>query len=326
MGKAAMCIKMLEILNTGRVYKVSELADFLETNSRNIVEYKKELEECGYYIDSTPGRYGGYKLEKNNIIPVLRLMPEEKNCFIEAYNFLMTKRDFLKKKLYSKTIGKISSSIQLLENSNDLLIVDHYQLTMTESEIKERYDFIEDAIKKKNAVRIEYQSIKNGDKIHILHPYKLFLFNNAWFFLAWNPEIGEIWYFKLNRIKNWKMLNEKFKVISGFKAEDYFDSNGFRNNGQYIHIEFLAKGIRKHLLKERQYGKNQVVTEIDDEQIKVSLDMQNENQIVSFILGCGTDVVLLSPDYLVNKVKNKAIEIKNQYENEGGWGMDYEKK
>ena len=50
--------------------------------------------------------------------------------------------------------------------------------------------------------------------------------------------------------------------------------------------------------------------------------MQNEDQIVSFILGCGTDVVLLSPEYLVNKVKNKAIEIKNQYENVGTY---YEK-
>ena len=193
---------------------------------------------------------------------------------------------------------------------------------MNESEIKERYDFIETAIKKKLPVEIEYQSIKNGDKVHVLHPYKLFLFNNTWFFLALNPEVGEIWYFKLNRIKKWKMLNEKFRVIRDFKAEDYFDGSGFRNNGQYIHVELLAKGIRKHLLKERQYGKNQVVTEINDDQVKVSLDMQNEDQIVSFILGCGTDVVLLSPEYLVNKVKNKAIEIKNQYENVGTY---YEK-
>lgn len=50
MGKAAMCIKMLQMLNSGRIYKVSELADLLETNPRNVIEYKKELEEAGYYI------------------------------------------------------------------------------------------------------------------------------------------------------------------------------------------------------------------------------------------------------------------------------------
>ena len=41
MGKAAMCIKMLQILNTGRVYRISELAELFETNPRNVIEYKK---------------------------------------------------------------------------------------------------------------------------------------------------------------------------------------------------------------------------------------------------------------------------------------------
>ena len=32
---------MLELLNTGRIFKAQELADILETNVRNIIEYKK---------------------------------------------------------------------------------------------------------------------------------------------------------------------------------------------------------------------------------------------------------------------------------------------
>ena len=59
MSKTLMCIKMLELLNTGRVFKATELANLLETNVRNIIEYKKELEEAGYYISSVLGRYGG---------------------------------------------------------------------------------------------------------------------------------------------------------------------------------------------------------------------------------------------------------------------------
>ena len=76
MGKAAMCIKMLQAMNTGRIYKISELAEILETNPRNIIEYKKELEEAGYYIISVPGKYGGYKLDKSTIIPSLHITKE----------------------------------------------------------------------------------------------------------------------------------------------------------------------------------------------------------------------------------------------------------
>lgn len=60
MGKAALCIRMLQILNSGKIYKVSELADLLETNPRNILEYKKELDEIS--IDS------GFLVKKLNSI------------------------------------------------------------------------------------------------------------------------------------------------------------------------------------------------------------------------------------------------------------------
>lgn len=313
LGKASMCIQMLELLNTGRIFKISELASLLETNPRNIVEYKKELEEAGYYIISVPGRYGGYQLEKSNIIPALSLMPEEKEILFDAYNYIMGKKDFLKKDLYTKAIGKISSSVKLPENKKDLLVIDHYQLTMQEDEIKERYEFIDNAIRLKRVIEIEYKSIKNGLKTHVLHPYKLFIYNNAWFFLAWNPEVGDVWYFKVNRIAKWKMLDEKFRVVSFFKTSDYFDDYGFKNNVEYVHIEFIISGVKNHLIKERIYGKNQIIEEIDREHSKVSLDMQNNDQMLSFILGCGTDIEVLQPDWLINQIKNIAKKIIDKY-------------
>ena len=47
MEKTAKCIKMLRILNTGRIYKVKELSDLLETKERNVIDYKEELNFLG---------------------------------------------------------------------------------------------------------------------------------------------------------------------------------------------------------------------------------------------------------------------------------------
>ena len=105
MGKAAMCIQMLQILNTGRVYKISELAEMLETNPRNVVEYKKELEECGYYIDTIPGRYGGYKLDMTHTIPTLHLSEMEKEALMESYKFVIVKNSFMHKQYYEKALA-----------------------------------------------------------------------------------------------------------------------------------------------------------------------------------------------------------------------------
>jgi Mn-dependent DtxR family transcriptional regulator len=42
---------MLEILYSRGVISIAELARLLQTNPRNIPEYKKALEEAGYIID-----------------------------------------------------------------------------------------------------------------------------------------------------------------------------------------------------------------------------------------------------------------------------------
>ena len=100
MGKAGMCIQMLQILNTGKVYKVSELAEMLETNPRNIIEYKKELEEFGYYIENIPGRYGGYRLESTILIPSLKFTEDEKRILSDGNNFINSRSDFPYKNLF----------------------------------------------------------------------------------------------------------------------------------------------------------------------------------------------------------------------------------
>ena len=44
MNRSSLCIKMLQILNAHDFVTTKELAERLETNPRNIIEFKKELE------------------------------------------------------------------------------------------------------------------------------------------------------------------------------------------------------------------------------------------------------------------------------------------
>lgn len=304
---------MLQMLNSGRTIKISEFAEEFETNPRNIIEYRKELEDAGYTIITIPGKDGGYKLEKTDLLPTIKLLPTEKELVLETINYVLAKKDFVKKNGFIEVFGKISSSIQLPESENDLKVVDHYQLSMNEKDIQERYNFIEEMIKTKNVIEIEYHSIKNGIKTHILHPYKLFLYNNSWFFLAWNPEAGDVWTFKVNRIVSWKNRREKFKVWKYFRPENYLNDNAIKSNGEYYKVVYLAKGIRKHLASERIYGKNQIIEEIDVDTVKITVEMQNMDLIVSYILGCGDDVEVLEPKWLIEKVKETSKKISEKY-------------
>ena len=319
MGKAAMCIEMLYHLNTGRVYKVSELASLLETTPRNIIEYKKELDlaithlDNEAFISSIPGRYGGYQLNKTITLPSAKLRFEEKEALKESFDYVMSKSDFMKKTEAERAFSKVLSSVETEFDKEKLQVVDHYQLTMKEEDIEERYRFIEKAIEERHVIEIEYASIKNGSKKHVLHPYKLFIYNNSWFFHALVPTEGKVWQFKLNRILSMKMLDKTFTVWEGFKPENYFDGNGFANNGEFHHCVFIVSGVRKHLAKERVYGKNQVVEEIDEEHSKITLDMQNEDAIVSYVLSRGEDIQVIEPLWVIDRIKQIAAGILQKY-------------
>ena len=317
MGKTANCIRMLQLLNTGRVFQISELAELLETNPRNILEYKKELDELSlesnFYIETVRGRNGGYKINGNAMIPSIKLLPEEKQVILDAYNYALSKPDYIDKNLTKQAFGKILSNVKIQEKDNDLLVVDKYQLLMETEDIQKRYKFIETAIEEKIRVKLQYESLKHGLREHILDPYKLFIYNNSWFFLAWSVEHGEVRYYKLNRIKSYEFLNEKFEVWKYFRPEAYFDEQGLKKNGEYVHVEFIATGIRSSLMKERIYGKNQVVEEIGERTVHVALDMQHDSTILSFVLSCGTDIKVLEPKWLIDQVKEVSEKVNKLY-------------
>ena len=312
-GKACMCIKLLKVLNSGRLYSVSELADLIETKPRNIIEYKKELELMNYDIQTVPGRHGGYRMNTKANIPSVRLLPNEKSALFEAYNYVYSKKDFMRKKELASAFGSLMSQVDVEDKSNKLLVVDKYQLSMAEEDIQKRYNFIEDAINIKRTIQMEYSSLKHGKTTHIVDPYKLFIYNNSWFFLAWDHEHCEVRYYKLNRMESYELTKKTFTVYRDFKAENYFDKQGLTQNGEYQHVVMIVKGTRASLMKERVYGKNQTMEELGDGSYKVSLDMQNDKTIVSFVLGCGTEATVLEPQWLVDEVKSAISEMGKKY-------------
>ena len=323
MGKAAMCIRMLQVLNTGRVYKISELADILNTNPRNIIEYKKELDEvateCGYefYIETIPGRYGGYRISGEGIIPSLRLNAGEKESLVESLNYLYARNDFPKKKEYLEAMSKIMSSLVIkdIKDDSNMTVINRFPLSMSEEEIKYRYDIIKSAIKNKKKIIINYISQKNVAKDYEFDPYEVFMYNNAYFMIGWmsssdNPDIR---WFKLNRIQKITLTDKKFSVWKFYNRNNYLDEFGFKSNGDWYHVEFIAYGTYAALTTERIYGKNQIVERIDQNSTKVSVDMQNQESIRVFVLGFGKNIKVLEPQWLKDDLKDIANHLLEMY-------------
>jgi predicted DNA-binding transcriptional regulator YafY len=67
------------------------------------------------------------------------------------------------------------------------------------------------------------------------------------------------------------------------------------------------------LVKERIYGKNQTVEAVDQNTSILSVEMQNKEDILVFVLGFGANCEVLEPEWLREELFSTTQEISKKY-------------
>ena len=314
MNKTAACIKIIQILGARNDYvSGNELAEILETNPRNIKEYIKELPVIGYPLETKKGIYGGYKLLSSGVLPAVKLDGNDKKNIQNGIDFLAKSKDFLDFDKYVESIGKLMSSVERKQDVTPITMIDRFPLAMDKNELQRRYQILSEAIESQLKCEINYKGSNNKSKVHIIHPYKLYVYNGAWFILAFNETINDFGYFKLNRIEGLYKTRNRFTILKSFDESDYLDQFGMRQNGQYYHIKLKLHKLNT-AINERVYGKNQNIEEIDSDNVLFTCDMQNKDMIKSFVLSFGSKCEVLEPAWLIEDIKNEYWKALSLYE------------
>ena len=307
MNKTMLCLEILQLLSAKSIMSKNELAEILETNPRNIIEYIRTLEDCGYDIESIRGVYGGYHLNKDSLLPSSKLSQKEVDVIKSSCAFLEKQSDFLEYKEYLKAISKVLSTNMEAFNL-DLKVIDRYPLAMEKKELLKRYNILLEALSVLKKCEITYLSTKNKESNHIIHPYQIFVFNGAWIVLAWNETVHDYGYFKLNRIVEIQMLSQKFTRLKTYQSSDFIDQYGMKQNGEYYDIKLELTDLYT-AISERIYGRNQKITRLDEHRTILECSMQNKQMIQSFVLGFGSKAKVIEPLWLKEQIAEEAKRI-----------------
>lgn len=313
MSKTSQSIKMLKILASRDKVPIFELASMLETNPRNIPEYRMVLEEAGYIIHSVRGPAGGYMLDKDSMLPVPKLKESEKQALFKGLSYLLERQDFMEIKEYEKAMQNVLTSTIINEEVHNIKVLNKYPLAMSSEDIEKRYTMLENAIKNKKKVEIEYISLKNKETKRIIHPYKLFMYNNAWLVIANDEKSNQIKYFKLNRIKSFNLLTANFRISYAYNEKDFIDSYGLKQNGEWYAIKLKLFNQYALLATERVYGKNQSIKRINENTVVLSCEMQNKENVKNFVLGFGDNCEIIEPKWLIDEIKQTCKNLIKKY-------------
>ena len=328
MFRSALCIKMLMILFTRDVVSIKDLSDELDTNPRNIPEYRKELEAAGYIIETVSGRYGGYRLNKNKFFPTVRLTDAEKKAMVESFEYITKRGDLPSMPSYKTAMEKmmVANRYRTTKDS-ELIMIPRYPFSMSEEELQARYSAISDAIDKRIALRVKYRSNDNVVRERVIHPYKLYMYNNAWFTLAYSERAKEMRYFKLNRIVEFELTAKKFDYIYSYREgsewHEWLDGNSMKKVPDWsgdiggaedsMRVKLRLSGRPAMYVKEYLYGADQIITEIDKNTTILEFTAQYKYNLLQLVLGFGADCEVLEPEWLKNEVILHIENIKNIY-------------
>lgn len=300
MNKTALAIRMLELLYSYGKLDRKQLSELLETTPRKIIDLKMELETAGYYIESTTGKNGGYRLKDRLILPTLNLTESQKKSLLYAYEYLKMKNDFL----YQKELNEVIEKVKIVSNTDhyDGSII--YQKEESQSDIsKDIIEKIEDCIQKKLRIYLEYQSLSSKNiKLYCVEPYWVIYFEKSFYLIGYEINKNGFRMFKLvnQRLKSMKFTNEKFIALD-YKLDKIIGQFGLIKN-ELFQVEFLVKGLEARLLYERKIGINDKKEWIDDDTLRVETTVEGIYWIKKLLLSIIKDVEVISPAYLKGEI------------------------
>jgi len=270
-----------------------ELAEQFEVSVRTIYRDIDALSGAGVPVYAEAGRNGGIYLMNDFVLDKVVLSEAEKQEILMALQSINAAQN----KNASQTLQKLSALFQ--QSSENWLEVD-FSGWGNNAFDKERFELLKTAVIQRRTVKIQYANSYEEIGERIVQPLKLVYKSRAWYLKAFCTQKQDWRIFKLSRILELTLLNDRFAYRE------------FPTPTEMPEID--CPEITLCFPKEMAY---RVYDEFDKMQVQrqadgsflVTAKMPVDAWLIGFLLSFGTQVDILSPDYLKDAVAKQAEKI-----------------
>jgi predicted DNA-binding transcriptional regulator YafY len=217
----ARVLALLELLQSGGVRTVAELAGRLEVDERTVRRYVDHLLDLDVPVESVRGRYGGYRLASGYRMPPLMLSDDE--ALAVLLGLIAGRRTGL-----VTTTGTASetAAAKIRRVLPDRLahrldaVLESLAFTAPPGEAPAPDTgillSIADAVRNRRPISIRYTAGDGRRSERTIHPYGLVAHSGRWYVTGGDPGVGEDRTFRLDRIADARTLPGSFEPPEGF--------------------------------------------------------------------------------------------------------------
>ncbi len=274
------------------------LAEHFEVSIRTIYRDIAILCEAGIPLISHPGRHGGIYLIENFVLNKVLLTEAEQNRILFSLKSNSPLAD-----LDTPLIAKLERLFK--KKAQDWIEID-YSFWGTQTQDQVLFEQIKTAILNSQMVEFEYYNGQGQTSHRTVAPFQLYFRGLMWYLKAFCLLRQDYRFFKLNRMRNYKILEQSNTYEYKTESFNYTEN---KNIYQEVILCFSANQAAR-VWDEFQQG-NIIQQANGTFLVKAQLPL-NQNWLLGYLLSFGSEVDIIEPKHLKNTIKQ---QIKKMYIN-----------
>jgi predicted DNA-binding transcriptional regulator YafY len=317
-----------QLLSIGRKFTFDELLDRL--NDRLTADWMKVISARTLRDDlkALKNEYDAPLFKATNSEPYYyytrKFTIKESLLSDEDVSYLKQAATILKKVAGLGFGVEVDEIIKKLENRAHTNIPERSNFIQFENQIIANglnwLDDIFNAIKEKSVIRIYYQPFHYDNPVeYSFHPYLLKQYRNRWFVFGRNEEEDFIKICPLDRIKSVKNSTKNFIENDLFEPETYFNNLVGVSPNKDSKIETIVLKVEKsqlpYILSKPIHINQELVKKYKNGDAKIKLNLFVNYELVSQLLGYGSSIEVLEPQFLRDEINNTILKLINKYTN-----------
>ncbi len=176
---------------------------------------------------------------------------------------------------------------------------------------KQTIDLVSQGIDKRKTVQMRYYSAsRNSTGRREVDPYHLWFAAGGLYLIGYCHQRQEVRMFAVERIRSVSLTDHPYQMPLGFNVEDYVrDALLIMRGGRRIEVELLFSKAAAAWVKDKSWHPSQETQLLKNGSLKMTLKVADNDELVGWILSFGSQVRVIRPEALRQKVKEEAKKI-----------------
>ena len=285
------------ILEKGKV-TASELADKFEVSVRTIYRDIDSMSSSGIPIHALRGRGGGIEIAEDFVLSKSLLSENEKQQILSALQGLEHATIQHENELLTKlsALFKIKNTSWIEVDFNNWQNNKMYERTFND---------IKSAILSKKIISFAYFSSNEKETIRRVKPVRLLFKSQDWYLYAFCLLRNDFRYFKLSRMKNIEVHDEKF--------DDSFENVILKKEMPHDNVRRIKVKFDRKVAFRVYDELSSEIMEDDDGNLYTELEIVDDYNLYYYLLSFGDSVEVLEPEEVRAQIKEMITKMTEKY-------------